>query len=280
MNRITRRHPITAYDPAHPKGITRRDTLAVEEPLEIRINGTAYTLTMRTPGHDFELVHGLLAAEGIISDHNDIATIRYCAGAITDEETQTPRNTYNVVDVRLAPGNALPENKIRASITTSACGVCGTASIEQLTTEQQFDLRTDTTNVLASCILELPKKLRQTQRAFDATGGLHASALFTNEGELLIAREDIGRHNATDKVIGWAMQNGIRPARGHILMVSGRTSFELAQKAALAGIPILAGVSAPSSLAVDVAEATGLTLAGFVRQDRMNIYAGKERILS
>ncbi|MBO3150399.1 formate dehydrogenase accessory sulfurtransferase FdhD [Dermatophilus congolensis] len=259
--------------------ITRRDTLAVEEPLEIRINGTAYTLTMRTPGHDFELVHGLLAAEGIISDHNDIATIRYCAGAITDEETQTPRNTYNVLDVRLTPGLTLPENKIRASITTSACGVCGTASIEQLTSEQQFDLRADTTTVTASCILDLPEKLRHTQRAFETTGGLHACGLFTAEGQLLVAREDIGRHNATDKVIGWAMQNRIRPARGHILMVSGRTSFELAQKAALAGIPILAGVSAPSSLAVDVAEATGLTLAGFVRGNRMNIYAGKDRIL-
>lgn len=276
--RLAQRRRIVTIDADHPRGIGRRDTLAVEEPLEIRVGGRPYTVTMRTPGHDVELAHGLLASEGIIHDREDLLTARYCAGSVMDDELGQEVNTYNVLDVGLAPGVHLPEERVRSLVTTSACGVCGTASIDQLRQETRFDLREDDVRIDPATILALPERLRAAQATFETTGGLHASALFDAEGNLLVAREDVGRHNATDKVVGWAMQNGRRPARGCVLMVSGRTSFELAQKAALAGIPVLAGVSAPSSLAVDVAEATGLSLAGFVRGDRMNLYAHAERV--
>lgn len=278
MRRLSQRRRIVVIDAAHPAGIGRRDTLAVEEPLEIRLGGVPYTVTMRTPGHDVELAHGLLASEGIIAGAEDLLTARYCAGSVMDDELG-PANTYNVLDIGLAPGVRLPTERLRSLVTTSACGVCGTASIDHLRQEQVFDLTQDDVRVDPQVLLSLPTTLRAAQATFATTGGLHASALFDADGELLVAREDVGRHNATDKVIGWAMQNGRRPARGCVLMVSGRTSFELAQKAALAGIPVLAGVSAPSSLAVDVAQATGLTLAGFVREDRMNIYAGAGRVV-
>ena len=251
---------------------TRPDAVAVEEPLELRVAGSAYTTTMRTPGHDIELAHGLLAAESIIRSAEDVATMRYCAGSVEGE------NTYNVLDVQLRPGLAVPPDRRRHSLTSSACGVCGTAPIELLRGRPDFDLDSDATRVTASVISTLPDALRAAQPTFESTGGLHAAGLFTADGRLLVAREDVGRHNAVDKVVGWALLNGRRPASGTILMVSGRTSFELAQKAVLAGIPILAGISAPSSLAVDVAREFGLTLAGFVRAGRMNVYARDDRI--
>lgn len=256
----------------------RPDALAVEEPLEIRVGGEAYTTTMRTPGHDIELAHGLLAAEGIIGRPADVSTMRYCAGSVTDEDG-IAQNTYNVLDVQVAPGVVVPEGRRRASVTTSACGVCGTASIELLRGRPEFDLASDAARVPAGTFLALPNRLREAQKAFDTTGGLHAAGLFTATGEPLVVREDVGRHNAVDKVVGWALLNGRRPASGTILFVSGRTSFELAQKAVLAGIPMLAGVSAPSSLAVEVAEEFGLTLLGFVRDARMNVYAHAERVV-
>lgn len=279
MTRVTARHPIIHVDSQHPQGSRRIDRLAVEEPLEIRLDGEPYTVTMRTPGHDIELVHGLLSAEGIIRGPEDILQARYCAGSVMDDELGQPVNTYNVLDVRLAPGVVVPQDRLRRSVTSSACGVCGTASIDLLRQDASFNLADDACRVSADVLLGLPDKLREVQRTFDSTGGLHGVALFTVDGELLVAREDVGRHNATDKVVGWALLHGRRPASGCVLMVSGRTSFELAQKAVLAGIPVLAGISAPSSLAVEVADATGLTLAGFVRGDRMNLYSNPERVI-
>lgn len=265
MSRHVRRR-IVAVDADHPEGVTRVDALATEEPLEIRLDGAPYQVTMRTPGHDLELVHGLLAAEGIITRVEDVASARY------------PRTTFNVLDVRLAPGVRVPEQRRRRQVTSSACGVCGIETIADLRQALRFDIGADDVRVPGRTLLALPDVLREAQRTFSVTGGLHGAALFEASGDLLVAREDVGRHNAVDKVLGWALLNGRLPARGCVLVVSGRTSFELAQKAALAGVPVLAGVSAPSSLAVEVAEASGMTLAGFVRGDRMNLYAHPERI--
>lgn len=278
MSRHVRRR-IVAVNATHPAGMARSDAVAVEEPLEIRLNGTPYTVTMRTPGHDVELVHGLLAAEGIIRGWEDVAIARYCAGSVIDDEDGHPRNTYNLLDVSLAPGVQIPTGRLRRNVTSSACGVCGTETIEMLRQELRFDITADETTVDGQTLLALPDRLLEAQRTFTVTGGLHGVGLFDADGTLLVAREDVGRHNATDKVLGWALLNGRLPARGCVLVVSGRTSFELAQKAAVAGVPVLAGVSAPSSLAVDVALASGITLAGFVRGDRMNLYTHAERIV-
>lgn len=290
MSRIQARRLITAVDADHPAGVGRMDTLAVEEPLEIRVAGAAYTVTMRTPGHDVELALGLLAAEGVISRLEDVVSARVCAGEGMAE------NTYNVLDVRLAPGLGVPGRRVRRAVTSSACGVCGTESIDLLRTQVPPPSAASLAEGLgvgrdgqpagapprpllaASVLLSLPDRLRQAQRVFSSTGGLHGVGLFRPDGELVVAREDVGRHNATDKVVGWMLQHGVHPGRDLVLMVSGRTSFELAQKAAMAGIPVLAGISAPSSLAVDVASELGITLAGFVRGDRMNLYTHPERV--
>lgn len=278
MSRVTARRRITVVDPAHPGGTDRVDTLAVEEPLEIRLDGQAYTVTMRTPGHDIELAHGLLAAEGIIAGPADVGAARYCAGSVTDDETGQPQNTYNLLDVALAPGVRVPQERLRGQVTSSSCGVCGTQSIELLRQELEHDLGSDGTRVAGDVLLGFPDRLRAAQKAFAKTGGLHGAGLFTPAGELLVAREDVGRHNGVDKVLGWALLNGRRPATGLVLVTTSRLGFEIVQKAALAGVPVLAGVSAPSSLAVDLAQETGLTLAGFVRGDRMNLYAHPERV--
>ncbi len=278
MGRVTTRHRVVRIDAHHPAGITAVDTLAVEEPLEIRLGEASYATTMRTPGHDIELVHGFLASEGIIAGPADVVDARYCTGTVTDEETGRPRNTYNVLQVRLTD-SVPPPRTGRATVVSSACGICGTDTVEALTRDARFDLDADHTRVAASTLLGLPDRLRDAQRTFSATGATHAAALFTDDGSLLVAREDVGRHNAVDKVVGWAMLNGQRPGGGCVLMVSGRIGFELAQKSVLAGIPVLAGISAPTALAVRIAEETGLTLAGFVRGDRMSLYANPERVL-
>lgn len=254
------------------------DRLAVEEPLEVRVGGAAYTTTMRTPGHDVELAHGLLAAEGIIDAAQDVANARYCAGSVVDDEAGAPQNTYNLLDVGLAGGVVVPPERRRSLLTTSACGVCGTASIELLTARRPYDLTVDDLPVPAELILALPDRLRTAQKTFETTGGLHAAGLFTAAGELLVAREDVGRHNAVDKVIGWAILADRLPLRGAVLQVSGRLSFELVQKAYLAGIPIISAVSAPSSLAVATADSLGMTLAGFVRDTSLNVYAHPRRV--
>lgn len=268
MGRITVRRPVLRLSITGARG-RRPDTLAVEEPLEIRVAGRPLTITMRTPGHDFDLAAGFLAAEGIIGGGGDLASMRFCA----DTEEQ------NTLDVTLAPGVPLPDASLtRAFTTTSACGVCGKSSIEALRVTRAFDIASDGVRLEPATLAALPDRLRAAQRAFDRTGGLHAAGLFDASGELRALREDVGRHNAVDKVIGWALRRGPLPLAGHVLMVSGRASFELTQKAMRAGIPVLAAVSAPSSLAVELAEDAGMTLIGFLRGETMNVYTGAERI--
>jgi FdhD protein len=272
VGRVTTRRSVLRVTGDHT--VRRPDTLVVEEPLEIRVGGKALSVTMRTPGDDFDLVTGFLTTEGVTGDVEDIRAIRYCAGATVDGE-----NTYNVVDVDLAAGVAPPDASLERNFyTTSSCGVCGKASIDAIRTQTRWPVAGDTCTVSPAVLSSLPDALREAQRVFDRTGGLHAAGLFTTEGELRVLREDVGRHNAVDKVIGWAAREGLLPLRGHVLMVSGRVSFELAQKALMAGIPVLAAVSAPSSLAVDLAADVGLTVVGFLRGDTMNVYAAPERV--
>ncbi|MFF2775384.1 formate dehydrogenase accessory sulfurtransferase FdhD [Streptomyces sp. NPDC058052] len=252
----------------------RADTLAVEEPMEIRVGGRPLAVTMRTPGDDFDLAAGFLVSEGVVRTAADVAGIRYCAGATSDGG-----NTYNVVDVGLAPGVPAPDASLERNVfTTSSCGLCGKASLDAVRTTAAWSVADDPLRVDTALLTGLPDALRAAQRVFDATGGLHAAGLFGPDGELLRLCEDVGRHNAVDKVVGHALREGLLPLRGTVLMVSGRASFELAQKAVMAGIPLLAAVSAPSSLAVDLAAETGLTLVGFLRGTSMNVYAGEQRI--
>jgi FdhD protein len=253
---------------------TRPDTVAAEEPLEIRLAGTPLAVTMRTPGDDFDLVHGFLATEGVIASDADVLALRYC-----DSVDAEGRNTYNVVDVDLAPGVEPPDTALdRNFLTSSSCGVCGKASIDAIRTRTRHDVAADGLRLPLGTLLALPDRLRAAQEVFEKTGGLHAAGLFTGEGELVAVREDVGRHNAVDKVVGDAVRAGRLPLAGHVLAVSGRASFELTQKAAMAGIPVLAAVSAPSSLAVELAADTGITLVGFLRGDGCNVYTRIERI--
>jgi FdhD protein len=261
----------------------REDRLAGEEPLEIRVNGRPLAVTMRTPGNDVELATGFLVSEGVIRAREDLLTARYCAGA-TAEIDGFPANTYNVLDLQLAPGVRLPEVGIERNVyTSSSCGVCGKASIDAVRTQSAYDVSADAVQVSAETLVALPDLLRSAQKVFDQTGGLHAAALVavdpgSGEATLLAAREDVGRHNAVDKVIGWAVENDKLPLSGTVLMVSGRASFELVQKASMAGIPILAAVSAPSSLAVDLACEVGLTVVGFLRGTSMVVYSRPDRV--
>ena len=257
--------------------VIRPETLVVEEPLEIRINGAAVTVTMRTPGSDIELAQGFLLTEGVIAGREDILTIRYCAGA--NPNLQDGANTYNVLDVTLAPGvKPLDVDITRNFYTTSSCGVCGKASLDAVRVMGRFSPAEDTVTVAAATLRAMPDQLRTAQKVFAHTGGLHAAALFDADGTMLVVREDIGRHNAVDKVIGWALEQERVPVRSAVLLVSGRASFELTQKAVLAGIPVLAAVSAPSSLAASLAEESGLTLVAFLRGDSMNVYTRADRI--
>jgi FdhD protein len=256
------------------QAITRPETLAVEEPLEIRVNGTPVTVTMRTPGSDIELAQGFLLTEGVIANREDVLTIRYCGGRGDDSA-----NTYNVLDVTLAPGVKPPDLDVtRNFYTTSSCGVCGKASLDAVRVIGRFSPGEDPATVAAATLKAMPGQLRSAQKVFASTGGLHAAALFGVDGTMLVVREDIGRHNAVDKVIGWALEHERVPLGATVLLVSGRASFELTQKAVLAGIPVLAAVSAPSSLAVSLAEETGITLVAFLREDSMNVYTRADRI--
>lgn len=277
MGRITVRKPILTL---RVDGEERRrpDTLAVEEPLEIRIGGTPLAVTMRTPGHDVELAAGFLVSEAVISRGDEFSGAIHCGGP----GTGGVENTYNVLDVTLAPGVRPPSPDLaRSFYTTSSCGVCGKASIDAVETVSSYDVSTDPATVDLPLLASLPDLLRAQQAVFDKTGGLHAAGLFdAATGELLVLREDVGRHNAVDKVVGWAALQDRLPLRGTVLQVSGRASFELVQKAAMAGIPILAAVSAPSSLAVDLAEARGITLVGFSRGQSLNVYSRADRILT
>ncbi|MGB8947268.1 MAG: formate dehydrogenase accessory sulfurtransferase FdhD, partial [Streptomyces sp.] len=288
MGRVTeRRRVLRIRDGAVSE---RPDTLVAEEPLEIRLNGKALAITMRTPGDDFALAAGFLVSEGVLGSADDLQSIVYCAGATMGvppgpSGTGGGSNTYNVVDVKTAPGLVLPDINLERNVyTTSSCGLCGKASLDAVRTTARWAIDdtdggdTPPVRLGTELLAGLPDRLRAEQRVFDRTGGLHAAALFSEDGELLDIREDVGRHNAVDKLVGRALQDGRLPLSRAVLLVSGRASFELAQKAVMAGIPVLAAVSAPSSLAVDLAAETGLTLVGFLRGSSMNVYAGEHRI--
>ncbi len=255
----------------------RSDVLSTEEPMEIRVvdgDGRQQTvaITMRTPGHDFELAVGFLFAESVIAGRGDIARVDYCSDpSLTDEER------YNVITVTLTrPLPPLP-GLDRRFLTTSACGVCGKESLDALRVRGCARLPAGPI-VEPEVICSLPDRLRAGQRVFTKTGGLHAAGLFTPTGELVVVREDVGRHNAVDKIVGWALFNDKIPAHERVLMVSGRTSYEIMQKALVAGIPLVAAVSAPSSLAVELGRDFGMTLIGFLRGAKFNVYTGTERI--
>jgi FdhD protein len=254
----------------------RPDLLAAEEPLEMRVSVEAgghrvqhaVAVTMRTPGHDFELAAGFFLSEGIVARREAIWSIAYC------QEADEP----NVVEVRLGPGVAFDPGRFSRNVyTTSSCGICGKTSIDLVRGACPAP-PVGRQRVPRDVLTALPATLRRAQPVFSRTGGLHAAGLFDPTGRLLLQREDVGRHNAVDKVIGRLLLDGSLPASDRLLLVSGRASFELVQKALAAGIPLLAAVGAPSSLAVDLARELGLTLVGFLRDQRFNVYAGEERI--
>jgi FdhD protein len=257
---------------------SRQDTLATEEPLQILINRAPFVTTMRTPGHDLDLALGFLVSEGVIAGPADVAGAAHCPDSAPIGPDGAPGEPgHNVVTVDLRPHVLLPDPAKHRHV-SSACGVCGTATVDAVRARCRYDLHADATVVGASVLAGLPQAMRARQRIFDRTGGLHAAGLFDAEGRLLCLREDVGRHNAVDKVVGWAFTAGLLPLAGHVLQVSGRASFELVQKAWLAGCPVLSAVSAPSSLAADLAQEAGLTLIGFSRGDHFTIYSGEQRV--
>jgi FdhD protein len=256
---------------------SRRDSLATEEPLEIRLVTPHETrklaVTMRTPGADFELAAGFLFSEGIIERREDIQTISYCVDREIEEEQR-----YNIVNVTLHHEAARDLRELeRHFLVSSACGVCGKANLDALERRGLLPISSDVL-VNVETISQLSVQLRQAQQVFESTGGLHAAALFDLQGHLITLREDVGRHNALDKLIGWALQQGNIPLTQHIVLVSGRSSFELVQKALAARIPVFCAISAPSSLAVDLARRFDMTLVGFLRDNNFNIYCGAQRI--
>lgn len=276
MGRLSQRRRITRVTRTD-SGTTssqRRDTLAAEEPLELRVGEKSLAVTMRTPGYDFELSAGFLVAEGILTEPAQLHSMRYCAG--TDE---AGNQTYNVIDADLDPAlAALAFRDRRHVLTTSACGICGTTSIDNVEKSLPDFRDAEQLQISTETLLALPDRLRRSQQLFEKTGGVHATGLFSGEGELLCVREDVGRHNAVDKVVGRAFLDGHLPLTGTGLQVSGRASFELVQKAALAGVELLSAVGAPSSLAADLAERAGITLVGFSRSVSMNVYTHAHRI--
>ena len=273
-------------------GGEERDFLAAEEPLEIRVEDHSIAVVMRTPGEDHELAAGFLVTEGLVRAAGDLVDIRHrphCLQSVLGDGRQrdevdeavngellTPSDG-NVINVRLKSPESLDLKRLtRHVFSSSSCGICSKASIEAV--RQQFPPIEDDFEVASQVLLGLPAALASAQETFKRTGGLHACALFDSDGNLLVLREDVGRHNALDKVIGWALLRDRLPLRKHILLLSGRTSFEMMQKALAAGIPIVAAISAPSSLAVEFAHDSGQTLVGFLRGERMNIYAGANRV--
>ena len=273
MGRVTTR--CRAQHLTAESAIARPETLAVEEPMEIRVNGSPITVTMRTPGSDIELAQGFLLTEGITTRRDDVLAVRYCRGSAGPDGA----NTYNVLDVTLAGDVPPPSVDItRNFYTTSSCGVCGKASIDAVRLVSRYSTADQTVNIAASTLTAMPDRLRSAQKVFSSTGGLHGAALFDPDGTMLVVREEIGRHNAVDKVIGWAFENDRIPLSRAVLLVSGRASFELTQKCAMAGASILAAVSAPSSLAVELAVQSGITLVAFLRGDSMNVYSRPDRV--
>ncbi|OFW51510.1 MAG: hypothetical protein A3G77_18465 [Acidobacteria bacterium RIFCSPLOWO2_12_FULL_68_19] len=264
---------VVRVGPLHDARERRQDVAAAEEPLEIRLQGSTFVVTMRTPGADRELAVGLLVSERVIAGPEDIGTIRHCGGA-TDEGAE------NLLDVMLVGAAAVRAEAAlggrRLVTTTSACGVCGRRSIDELM--QDVPPVTGRWAMAAAVVAALPGRLRGGQTLFDETGGLHAAGLFDRHGTPVAVAEDVGRHNAVDKVVGAQLLGERWPLPDLALFVSGRTSFEIVQKAVVAGIPIVGAVSAPSSLAIELARAAGVTLLGFVRDDTFNIYTGEERV--
>ena len=255
-----------------PEGTTS-DAAAVEEPLEIRLHGRPFSVVMRTPGDDRALAAGFLLSEGVVADADDIGAVEHC------RHPDTP-DVHNVVDVYLMPAAAQRLSGIfdarRNVTTTSACGVCGRVTIDSLRT--RVPPLSSSTTFDRALVRDLPRRLRERQRTFDGTGGLHAAALFTPDGDCVRSAEDVGRHNAVDKVIGDMLLDGRLPLSGHALAVSGRTSYEIVQKAWLGGLELICAVSAPSTLAIDLAAESGITLLGFVRDGGFNIYTNPQRI--
>jgi FdhD protein len=248
-----------------------RDRLAVEEPLELRVAGRPVGVTMRTPGDDFELAIGYCISERLVARPDDVAAVRFCAPEGQAQE-------FNVLTVDLRPGVPVPDPSLdRLVVTSSSCGVCGKASIDAVTVDCPT-LAGDGLAVATGVLATIPDRVREAQRVFEQTGGLHAAAICGPDGEVRCVREDVGRHNAVDKVIGWAATERRLPLHGMVLFVSGRCSFEVVQKAAVAGVPLVAAVSAPSSLAVELADRLGMTLVGFLRGDTMNVYTHPHRI--
>ncbi len=250
----------------------REDRVAHEEPLEIQLGATSLAVVMRTPGHDEELALGFLVTERVVASAGEVAAVRHCS-VVSDPEAED-----NVIRVTLADGVAVDLERLRRNLfASSSCGICGKATIENALAAGPP--LADPTRVPLETLYALPDRLRAAQAVFDETGGLHGAGLFDAEGELLVAREDVGRHNAVDKVVGWAAREGRLPLAGHLLLVSGRLSYEIVQKALAARVPIVAAVSAPSSLAVDLAVESGMTLVGFLRGRGLNLYGNPERIL-
>jgi FdhD protein len=247
-----------------------QDSLAAEEPLEIRIGGVPLTVTMRTPGHDRELAAGFLWTEGLIESPDEIGALREAA---VDAGSKS-----NLVEVELQGAEFDPESLKRNFYAASSCGICGKASIEAIRV-RGLSRPNPGFKIAPELLCQFPDRLRERQQVFGRTGGLHAAALFDAAGELLIAREDIGRHNAVDKAIGWALLEKRLPLSSHVLVVSGRGGFEIVQKALTAGLPVVASVSAPSSLAVKLAREFGLTLVGFLRERRFVVYSGAGRVI-
>lgn len=283
MATSTTRSPRVRLDVEAGTSARRADVLATEEPLEVRVGGEPVVVTMRTPGDDVDLALGFLLTEGLLASLADVERAVHCAtpGPVgLARPAAVSEAAGNVLDVTLRPGAAAPDLEGRRTFgMTSACGVCGSASIDAVRHRSRFDVAGDDVVVDAAVLAALPERLRAAQRVFERTGGLHAAGLFSADGALLGAAEDVGRHNAVDKVLGRAARERGWPLRGTVLQVSGRVSFELVQKAHAAGVPVLSAVSAPSSLAVSLAQEAGMTLAGFVRAPRINLYAGEHRVL-
>lgn len=258
--------PIVRWSDGRAEEIT--DAVSAEEPLAIRVRGRPISITMRTPGHDEELAVGFLLTEGVITGPNEVWRVEQCE-----------RNEAgNVMNVQLAPEVVVDFDRLtRHVFASSSCGLCGKTTIES-TQSQHLPLTCDDLRIDVKTVTRLPETMRAAQQTFAQTGGLHAAALFDAAGNLIVLREDVGRHNAVDKVIGHCVLNGIFPPDRHILMVSGRTSFEILQKSLAARIPVIAAVSAPSSLAVEFAKASQQTLVGFLRGSRMNVYAHAQRL--
>lgn len=274
MGRVTTRVRRTRFDVATGARLDRPDTVAVEEPLEIRVGTEPLTTTMRTPGDDFDLALGHLLTEGQLHRADEVATLMHCTDV---GEDGLP--TYNVVEVALSPGAALhAPPRARTETMTSACGVCGSASVDDVRTRTRFAVGDDPLVLDAAVVAGLPDALRERQAVFERTGGVHAAAVATSSGELLVVREDVGRHNAVDKVVGALSRERGLPFAGSVLVVSARASFEIVQKAAMAGIPAVVAVGAPTSLAVDLATEAGITLVAFTRLPRFSVYSRPDRV--